>query len=114
MRISDWSSDVCSSDLTLLAAPGAGETVARFLRMLSENRRMELLPEIAGLYEELRHEAERVVKAKVTSAAALHDAELESIRAALRTHFGSKVELYAAIDAKIGSASWRETGEQKE
>ncbi len=33
--------------VTLLAAPGAGETVARFLRMLSENRRMELLPEIA-------------------------------------------------------------------
>ncbi len=87
--------------VTLLASPGAGETVARFLRMLSENRRMELLPEIAGLYEELRHEAERVVKAKVTSAAALPDAELESIRAALRTRFGREVDLDTAIDESL-------------
>lgn len=87
--------------VTLLAAPGAGESVSRFLRMLSENRRMALLPEIAGLYEELRHEAERVVKATVTSATALPDAELESIRAALRTRFGREVELDTAIDESL-------------
>jgi F-type H+-transporting ATPase subunit delta len=87
--------------VTLLAAPGAGESVSRFLRMLSENRRMALLPEIAGLYEELRHEAERVVKDTVTSATALPDAELESIRAALRTRFGREVELDTAIDESL-------------
>jgi F-type H+-transporting ATPase subunit delta len=38
--------------------------------LLFENRRLPLLPEIAGLYDELRFEAERVVKAKVTSAVA--------------------------------------------
>ena len=87
--------------VALLSAPGAGETVARFLRMLSENRRMELLPEIAGLFEELRHEAERVVKATVTSAVALPDAELESIRDALRKRFGREVEVETAIDESL-------------
>ncbi len=87
--------------VALLAAPGAGETVQRFLRMLAENRRMPLLPEIAGLYEELRNEAERVVKATVTSAAALPDAELETIRAALRQRFGREVELQTAIDESL-------------
>ena len=87
--------------VALLSAPGAGETVARFLRMLSENRRMALLPEIAGLFEELRHEAERVVKATVTSAVALPDAELESIRDALRKRFGREVELETAIDESL-------------
>ena len=87
--------------VTLLSAPGAGETVARFLRMLSGNRRMALLPEIAGLFEELRHEAERVVKATVTSAVALPDAELESIRDALRKRFGREVELETAIDESL-------------
>ena len=87
--------------VTLLWAPGAGETVARFLRMLSGNRRMALLPEIAGLFEELRHEAERVVKATVTSAVALPDAELESIRDALRKRFGREVELETAIDESL-------------
>ena len=75
--------------VSLLAAPGAGESVSRFLRMLSENRRMALLPEIAGLYEELRHEAERVVKATVTSAAAL------------RKRYGREVELDTAIDESL-------------
>src|SRR3546814_6233900 len=38
MRISDWSSDVCSSDLTALHPPGAGPRV-RVLRRLQ--RRLE-------------------------------------------------------------------------
>ena len=34
-----------------------------FLALLADNRRLALLPEIAGLFDELRAEAERVVKA---------------------------------------------------
>ena len=87
--------------VTLLAAPGAGESVSRFLALLADNRRMQLLPEIAGLYEELRNEAERVVKATVTSAAALPPAELEAIKAALRKRFGREVEVDTAIDETL-------------
>ena len=87
--------------VVLLAAPGAPETLSRFLALLADNRRMQLLPEIAGLYEELRNEAERVVKATVTSAAALPDAELEKIRVALRQRFGREVELETAIDESL-------------
>ena len=85
----------------LLAAPGAGGSVTRFLALLADNRRMQLLPEVAGLYEELRNEAERVVKATVTSAAALPDAELDAIREALRKRFGREVELDTAIDESL-------------
>ena len=56
---------------TLLAPEGADAMFGNFLGLLFENRRLPLLPEIAGLYDELRFEAERVVKAKVTSAVAL-------------------------------------------
>ena len=49
----------------------------------------------------LRFEAERVVKAKVTSAAALPAAELETIKAALRKRFGREVEVETAIDASL-------------
>ena len=76
-----------------------------YLSLLADNRRLVLLPEIAGLFEELRAEAERVVRAKVTSAMALPDNELEGIRAALRKRFGREVELETAIDeALIGGA----------
>ena len=60
----------------LLAPPQGPASFGRYLAMLADNRRLALLPEIAGLYEELRAEAERVVKATVTSASELPAAEL--------------------------------------
>jgi F-type H+-transporting ATPase subunit delta len=91
--------------VALLAPEAADAAFADFLGLLFDNRRLPLLAEIAGLYDELRFEAERVVKAKVTSAAALPAAELESIRAALKQRFGREVEVEAAVDeALIGGA----------
>ena len=97
--------------VALLAPQGAGESVGRFLALLSDNRRLPLLPEIAGLYEQLRNEAEHVVKATVTSAAALPDAELESIRAALRKRFGCEVELETAIDESLIGGAMIDAGD---
>ena len=85
----------------LLAPPQAPASFARFLSMLADNRRLALLPEIAGLYEELRAEAERVVKATVTSASELPSAELDAIKAALRKRFGREVEVETAVDATL-------------
>src|SRR5207342_2614288 len=40
----------------------------QFLSVLAENRRLAVLPEISGLFETLRAEEERVVRATITSA----------------------------------------------
>ncbi len=89
----------------LLAPDAAGEEFSNFLGLLFDNRRLGLLPEIAGLFDELRFEAERVVRAKVTSAVALPAAELETIKAALRRRFGREVEVETAVDpALLGGA----------
>jgi F-type H+-transporting ATPase subunit delta len=87
--------------VSLLSIDGAGESFTRFLALLAENRRLAQLPEIAGLYEELKAEAERVVKATVTSATELPAGELDTIRAALKKRFGREVELGTAIDASL-------------
>ena len=86
---------------TLLAPEQANPVFADFLGLLFENRRLSLLPEIAGLYDELRFEAERVVKAKVTSAVALPAGELETIKAALKRRFGREVEVEASVDESL-------------
>lgn len=92
--------------VTLLSPPDADALFGNFLALLADNRRLALLPEIAGLYEELRAEAERVVKAKVTSATALPAAELDTIKAALKRRFGREVEIETAVDAGlIGGAT---------
>ncbi|WP_133499274.1 F0F1 ATP synthase subunit delta [Cognatilysobacter terrigena] len=85
----------------LLAIEGSDASVQRFLTMLADNRRLELLPEITGLFEQLRAEAERVVKARVTSASQLSDAELAAIRDGLKRRFGREVELESAVDASL-------------
>ena len=85
----------------LLRAEGAGADVDGFLSLLAQNRRLALLPEIAGLFEQLRAEADRIVKARITSATLLGDAELESIKVALRRRFGRDVELETAVDESL-------------
>jgi F-type H+-transporting ATPase subunit delta len=87
--------------VSLLAIDGASEQVRSFLALLADNRRLALLPEIAGLFEELRTEAERVVKARVTSATALGEADLAGIKAALKKRFGREVEIETAVDASL-------------
>jgi len=85
----------------LLAPEQPNPVFGDFLGLLFENRRLSLLPEIAGLYDELRSEAERVVKAKVTSAVILPLVEMGKIEEALRRRFGRDVEIETAIDESL-------------
>jgi len=87
--------------VTLLSPDGADDNFGNLLALLADNRRLALLPEIAGLYEELRAEAEHVLKAKVTSATELPPGELDTIKAALKKRFGREVEIESAVDASL-------------
>jgi F-type H+-transporting ATPase subunit delta len=90
------------ADAVMLLSPDATpQHFGNFLELLADNRRLALLPEIAGLYEELRAEAERVVKAKVTSATELPAGELDTIKAALAKRFGREVEIETAVDESL-------------
>ncbi|MET0548768.1 MAG: F0F1 ATP synthase subunit delta [Xanthomonas sp.] len=87
--------------VSLLAPEAVDEQYQRFLSLLAEGQRLSLLPEIAGLYDQLRAEAERVVQANVTSATALSDAEVASLKVALKQRFGREVEITTAVDASL-------------
>jgi len=87
--------------VTLLSPDGADDNFGNLLALLADNRRLALLPGIAGLYEELRAEAEHVLKAKVTSATELPPGELDTIKAALKKRFGREVEIESAVDASL-------------
>lgn len=94
---------VSAGDLAgLLSPPGDADALfGQFLAVLSDNRRLALLPEIAALFDELRAESERVVKANVTSAQPLDADELAKLREALKRRFGREVELGTAVDASL-------------
>jgi len=74
---------------------------ANFIRLLAENHRTQLLPEIAALYETLRAEAESRVEAEVISAAAVSAEQLKTIAAALARRLGREVSLATRIDPSL-------------
>jgi F-type H+-transporting ATPase subunit delta len=85
----------------LLTHPDAPAAFGPFLAALAENGRLALLPEVSALFEQLRAESERVVKATVTSATELSDAELQNIVQALKKRFGREVAVQTAVDAGL-------------
>jgi F-type H+-transporting ATPase subunit delta len=93
---------IAAGDLVDVLLPADADPGFRqFLVVLGENRRMPLLPEIAGLFDELRAEAEKVVKATITSAQVLDAAELAKLTDSLRKRFGREVEVSTAVDAAL-------------
>jgi F-type H+-transporting ATPase subunit delta len=108
--------------LGMIASPKVGrERLARLLleivggrmsdegenlvRILTENRRLELLPEIAALFEDLKAEAESAIDVHVVAAYAVNAAEKRRLTEALKVRLGREVRLTTEKDtALIGGA----------
>jgi len=71
------------------------------IRVLAENDRLPLLPEVAELYEAERAAVEGTVVAEVTSATALNNAQQQSIAEALKKRLGRDVTLECKIDESL-------------
>ena len=87
--------------VSLLLPEPADAAYGRFLELLADARRLSTLPEVSGLFEALRAEEEKVVKARVTSAAELSADEIEKLAASLRKRFGREVEITTVVDASL-------------
>ena len=72
-----------------------------FIRLLSENNRLSLIPDIHGIYESLRSDAEGEIEATVTSAFELTDAQSDKIIAALSKRLNRKVRIVNEVDSDL-------------
>ena len=72
-----------------------------FIRVLGENSRLALLPEIVVLYEALRAEAEGAIEAEVISAYPLNEAQQKVLVDMLKKHFGKAVTLNVKTDESL-------------
>ena len=88
---------ICAADLD---AQGKA-----FLALLTENGRLDFLPEVAARFKELEAEDRNVAEVEIVSATALDDRQRERLAAALRTRLRRDVRLTCAVDpALIGGA----------
>jgi len=71
------------------------------IRLLAENRRLALLPEIAAVYEVLRAEAESTVEAQMISAYPLTEEQKQRIAESLKRRLGRNVNLTAEVDESL-------------
>src|SRR3954468_7417093 len=69
-----------------------------FVRVLAENKRLELLPEIHLQFEVLRNEREGVVEAEVYSAFELSEAQVADLAQRLEKRTGRKVRTKIEVD----------------
>ena len=75
------------------------------LALLTENGRLDFLPEIAARFKELEAEDRNIAEVEVVSATTLDDRQRERLAAALRTRLHRDVRLTCAVDpALIGGA----------
>jgi F-type H+-transporting ATPase subunit delta len=72
-----------------------------FVRLLAQNKRLDVLPEITVQFEMLRAQYENELDVEVTSAVALSEAQQAKLAAALKTRFKRDVRLTTAIDPKL-------------
>lgn len=70
----------------------------RFVNVLADNHRLELLPEIAAQFEALKAEAEKTLDVEITAAVELTDQQVASYAQALRQRFDQDVNVSVDID----------------
>jgi len=85
--------DICGDKLSA--------TQKNLIKVMSENNRLMLMPEIVVLFEAHRAEAENTVEATATSAYALSDAQVQSMTDALKKKLGREVNLTTEIDQSL-------------
>lgn len=71
------------------------------IRLLVENGRVDVLPEIAQLYEEYRAEAEKTVQAEIIAAFPVSEAQQARVAAALKARLGNDVTLECRTDETL-------------
>ena len=99
----------------LFAAAGGGNIdplVGNLLSVLVDGHRELLIGAIAEQFEALKHEHEKVVRAHITSAQPLTDAQRAEIVSALAKRYGKKIEAELDVDPQLLGGARVQVGDQ--
>src|SRR5437868_5681046 len=94
-----------TADKEALLLSIAGERISgegrSFLRVLIQADRIELLPQIRELFDQLKDNAEGVAKAKIESALPLSSEQTAELTAALEKRFGKRIEATVSVNPSL-------------
>lgn len=84
-----------------VAGEGLSTEVQNLVRLLVENERLAVLPDLARLFEERKTAAQGIRHIQIRSAYALTAAEKNKLKSTLKRHFGADVELTVEKDKTL-------------
>lgn len=88
-------------ELMLQLAGDLNKEQSNFVRILAQNGRLNVVAEIAEMFEALRAEAEKSAQITVTSAFELNDEQQQKIASALKVRLGCDVKLSCNVDKAL-------------
>lgn len=90
------------NDLMIAVCGGKlSATAQNFIKLLVENKRLIVLPQILEMFETLRAEAEKSVDVTVTSAFDLNETQKQKIAAALKVRMGREIILSCETNREL-------------
>lgn len=89
------------AEIIAKAAGLSGNKETGLLGLLAKNGRLSILPEVAGLFEQLKNKEENTENVEITSAVALTEEQLETFKAKLTKRFGKEVHIETQVDESI-------------
>lgn len=95
-----------------VAGARLGEPVRNLVSMLVDNHRAQLLPSISEQFEELKRGRENVLRALITSARPLDEAQKAELVQALERQYGKKVEAELVVDPELLGGARVQVGDQ--
>jgi F-type H+-transporting ATPase subunit delta len=75
--------------------------LASFVTLLAENRRFDVLADVAAMFESLKREDEGVKEALITSAFPLTKRSLDTLLKTLEAHFDSRLQGRVEVDPSL-------------
>lgn len=75
--------------------------IENFLRLLAENNRLTLIPEICKQFEQMKKESEATIDVDATSAFELSEEQKEMLSKALSLKFGKNINLNTSVDPEL-------------
>ena len=95
----------------LLADANPSEDIRRFVAVLAENHRLELLTDIAALFEARRAEDSKILDVTITSAVPLSDDQQSKYEQALRKRFDRDISITTETDPTLLGGAFIRAGD---
>lgn len=103
-QLSNLFLDICGSELT--------DESRNFVTLMAENGRVDVLPQVSELFEQLKARHDGMLDAKIVSAFAMNDGQLSKLVASLEQKFKRKIEAKVSVDPELIGGVKVEVGDE--